>query len=343
MIEIIGLEFIACGINSIIRNGKFTLQDSVLISENESSTVLVLNETAAANIINCSFEGAAVSIVRQSFVTINDISISDNRANVAALTVYDSQVVFNGSIIFMNNQGGGTLLTYNSTVQLMGSTIFSNCSNLNNDPYLTVPFVAGGGGAISSYLSHLTFQGYTTFTNNRAKYGGAICAIESVILFTTNSSHPSESNSTVSDLGTVLNNVQNNVATKNGGGIYLYRSTMVVRNADYQIIANNAYKKGGGIFLVYSDIKIEVKDEKAASLILARNRAQFGGGFYLEGSSRLQMHITNVSIRLIGNSADFGAAIFVDDNTKYSTCLATAVGSTPESECFFRIHNSDII
>ncbi len=122
MIEIIGVEFIACGRSAVTRNGKFTLRDSVLISENGSSTVLVLNETAAANIINCSFEGAVVSIISQSFVIIEDISVSDNRANMAALTVYSSRVLFNGSTIFMNNQG--TLLAYNATIQFMGSTIF---------------------------------------------------------------------------------------------------------------------------------------------------------------------------------------------------------------------------
>jgi hypothetical protein len=117
---------------------------------------------------------------------------------------------------------------------------------------------------------------------------------------------------------------------------------MVVRNVDYQIITNNAYRKGGGIYSIYSDIKIEVKDDKIASLTLARNRAQLGGGLYLEGNSRLQMCITNISIKLIENSADFGAAIFVDDYTKYSTCLATATSSTPESECFLKIYDSDM-
>ena len=338
-IEIIGLEVIACGKSSIIGSGNFTLRDSILISENGSSTVLILNKTAAANIVNCSFEGAAISIVSQSFVTINDISVSDNRVNVAAFTVYNSRVVFDGSTMFMNNQG--TLLAYNATIQFMGSTIFSNCTSSNNDSYVTVPFIMGGGGAISSCLSHLTFQGHTTFTNNRAKHGGAIYAIESFILLTTNNRHLSESDSTVSDLGTVLNVIQNNVAIKSGGGMYLYRSTMVVRNVDYQIITNSAYAKGGGIHLVYSDIKIEVKDDKTTSLVLARNRAQFGGGFYLEGNSRLQMHVTNISIKLIENSADYGAAVFVDDNTKYSTCLATAASLTPETECFFRVYDFD--
>ena len=339
MIEIIGLKFSACGRSSITRSGKFTLRDSILISENGSSTILVLNETAIANIINCSFEGAAVSIISYSFLTTNDISISDNRANVAALTVYDSGVVFNGSTIFMNNHG--TLLAYNATVRFMGSTIFSNCTTSNHDLYVTAPFVVEGGGAISSCLSQLTFQGHTTFTNNRANYGGAIYAVESLILLTANN-HPPESNFTSSGLGAKLNVIQNNAATKSGGGIHLYRSTMVVRNVDYHIIANSAYRKGGGIHFVYSDVKIEAKGDKSASLVLTRNRAQLGGGFYLGGNSRLQMHITNISIKLIENSADHGAAVFVDDNTKYGTCLASTASSTPETECFFKIHDSDM-
>ena len=337
-IEITGLEFVACTRSSVTRSDNFALQDSILISENGSSTALVLNQTLAASIVNCSFQGAAVSIVHQSFVVTNDISISDNKANPAALMVYDSSVVFNGSTTFTSNQG--TLLAYSATIQFMGSTSFSNCTTVtsNSDSHMTLPYVRAGGGAISSCLSRLTFQGHTTFTNNRAKYGGAIYAIESFILLAAKNSHLSQSNSTVSDLGTVIS-FQNNAATSSGGGMYLYRSTMVVRNADYQFIANSAYEKGGGIYLAYSDIKLEVK---TTSLVLTRNRAELGGGFYLEGNSRLQMYSTNTSIKLIENDADYGAAIFVDDNTKYGTCLATATSSRPEMECFFRLHNPDM-
>lgn len=337
MIEISGIEFIACRRSSVIRCDNFALQHSILISENVSSTSLILNQTIAANIVNCSFQGTAVSIVHQSFVTTNDISISDNKANLAALTIYDSSVIFNGSTTFMSNQG--TLLAYNATIQFQGSTNFSNCTT-NSNSHMTLPFL-GAGGAISSCLSHLTFQGHTTFTNNRAKYGGAIYALESFILLVTNNSHLSESNSIDSDLGIIVN-IQNNAATSSGGGMYLYRSTMVIRNADYQITANSAFEHGGGIYLAYSDITLEVENNRTSSLILARNRAELGGGFYLEGNSRLQMYVTNTSIKLIENDADYGAAIFVDDNTKYSTCLATSTSSRPEMECFFRLLDPDL-
>ena len=330
-IEIRGLEFIACGSISVIRSVNFDLWDSVLISENGSNTVLVLNETVAANIVNCSFVGAAMSIVQQSFVTINNTSISDNRAHPAALTVCDSNVEFIGSTKLMNNQRA--LSAYNATVQFIGNTTFSNCTVTNNDSLVTVPF--GEGGAITSYLSHLTFQGNTSFTNNTAKYGGAIHAVESFILLMTTNNHLQDT--AVSEPWTVVV-LQNNTATTSGGGMYLYRSTMTIRH-DFQITENIAYENGGGIFLAYSDIIIEVDKDNSVSLILTRNTAQCGGGFYLEGISRLQVHAPNSSIKLIDNSADYGGAIFVDDNTKYGTCLSTPVSSTPDAECFFRTHN----
>ena len=332
-IEIRRLEFIACGSISVIRAINFDLWDSVLISENGSSAVLVLNETVAANIVNCSFVGAAMSIVLQSFVTVNNTSISDSRAHPAALTVRDSNVEFIGSTKLMNNQRA--LFAYNATVQFIGNTIFSNSTVTNNDSLMTVSF-GEGGGAITSYLSYLTFQGNTTFTNNTAKYGGAIHTVESFILLMTAKSRLQ--GTVVSEPWTVVI-LRNNTATRSGRGMYLYRSTMIISHNDCQIIDNIAYENGGGVFLAYSDIILEVDKDDSVSLTLARNSAQRGGGFYLEGISRLQVYAPNSSIKLIENSADYGAAIFVDDNTKYGTCLTTPISSIPESECFFRIHN----
>ena len=333
-IEITGLEFVECGVSSVIRTDTFALRDSILISENDTGTVLVLNETVTANVVNCSFVGVGMSIVQQSFVTVDNISMSDNRANLAALTVYNSYVEFIGSTKLMNNQGA--LLAYNATVEFIGNTVISNCTSMNKDSLVNLPFVEEGG-AVRSYLSHLTFQGNTTFTNNRAKYGGAMYAVESFILFMITNSRVPDLTGSEPGTSTVIA-IQNNTATRSGGGMYIYRSTVVIRHNNYQITANVAYEKGGGIYLAHSDIKLEVDKDKTGSLSLARNSARLGGGFYLEGISRLQVYAPNGSIKLTENYADYGAAIFVDDNTKYGTCLTTPVSSTPESECFFGVY-----
>ena len=332
-IEVIGIEFTGCERASIFRAENFNLRDSTLVSENGNSKGLVLKETVAARITNCLFEGVAIYIIQQSFVTVNNISISSNTANLAALAVYDSTAEFRSSTVFTNNQGG--LLAHNANITFLDGVTFSDCSMTNNGHYVG-PSV-GGGGAISSFQSDLTFQGNITFINNRANYGGAIYAVESAILFTTNGKYLTDS--TASKIGTVMT-IVNNTASISGGAMYLYRSTMVVRNADVQITENSASEKGGGIHLAYSDIKMEAENGKNASLVVAGNSAQFGGGMHLEGFSRLRTQVTNTLIKLIDNSADNGAAIFVDDNTKYGTCVATtgSVNFTPEAECFIGVH-----
>ena len=337
-VEIRGLEFIACGNISVIRAVKFDLWDSILISENDSNTALILNETAGTSIVNCSFVAAAMSVVQQSFVTVNNISIFDNRAHPAALTVYDSIMEFIGPTKFMNNQRA--LLAYNATLQFKGNAIFTNCTTTNNDLQVTLPF-GEGGGAISSYLSHLMFQGSTTFAHNRAEYGGAIFAVESHILFTTyNNDYLAQPNSTVTRITIVISN---NTGTKAGGGMYLYYSKLTIREGEYHLTGNNASKKGGGIHVVHSYIKLEplnvYKEFQSTTLMLSNNSAQLGGGVYLEGASKLFLFASISSIHLIGNSADYGAAIYVDDNTKYDTCLAIPTSAALGTRCFIEILN----
>ena len=93
-------------------NCHFELLDSILISENSSNTALMLSEIMAANIVSSSFKGVTVSIVHQSFITVNSLSIIDSRISLAALAVYDSSVEFVGTTKLVDNRR--SLLTYNT-------------------------------------------------------------------------------------------------------------------------------------------------------------------------------------------------------------------------------------
>ena len=55
--------------------------------------------------------------------------------------------------------------------------------------------------------------------------------------------------------------IDNNTVTETGGDIYLYRSTVTIRNCDFEISTNSANEKGGGIHLVHSDIKAEASSK----------------------------------------------------------------------------------
>ena len=329
-VVISGLEFIACG-SSIVRAVHFELLDTILTSENGSSTALMLSEIMAANIVSCSFKGVTVSIVHQSFVTINSVSIFDSSASLAALAVYNSSVEFIGFTRLMNNQRA--LLAYNAKIWFIGNTTFSNCTITNNDSHVTMPY-GDGGGAINSYLSHLIFQGSTTFVLNSAKHGGAIFAVESLVMITRNNDHLTPSSSIFTQAGVVI--VNNNIGRTTGGGMYLYYSRLIVRNDLCHLIRNDALEKGGAIHAVHSYIKLESRDMcKDSLLMLEKNSARLGGGIYLEGASRITLSVSNSSVAFIENSADYGAAIYVDDYTKYDTCHATSrIDIAPDTSCF---------
>ena len=65
-----------------------------------------------------------------------------------------------------------------------------------------------------------------------------------------------------------------------------------------------------------------------------RNAAERGGGLSLEAMQDILKYDTNNfnTITFTANSADYGGAIHVDDNTNSGTCA-----SSTETECFFQV------
>ena len=307
--------------------------ESTFTSNARDSMALVLNDVMTGFMSNCSFLGTGVSVLGQSFVMVNSTTISDSRLklNPAALVVYSSTVHFTGLTRFLN--GNRSLFTYNATVLFSDSTSFHNCTSLDSS-LLSVPF-AEKGGAITSYLSRLLFQGMATFTNNSAKYGGALFAVESSIVLESNAGEATSPDVTLASIS-----ITSNTATSDGGGAYLYRSTLSIAGECF-LTGNSAFEKGGGVHAVYSDVNLEPPiNDNEYSLVLTGNSARFGGGIHLEGASRLRMFISNSSIQFHNNRANYGAAIYVDDNTIYRTCLSSqSYGTIAVSECFFQVLN----
>ena len=282
-----------------------------------------------SDFVNNSVEevGAVMVILEQGHINLNFITLSNNRANLAVMSVYNSRVDFSGSVTLENNIG--SLLSFNSTMLFAGETTFSNCTTAE----ITLKdVIIQEGGAISAYESHLTFLTNTLFAHNRAKYGGALFAVVSVITFMARSDQL---------LPTFLQpgvTISNNTATITGGGVYLYHSTLTVKHGHCFVTGNDGSGKGGGIHAINSDIKLKPPNSDGNySLVIEENKAQLGGGMYLEGASKLIVYLSNSTIRFKGNTADHGAAIYVDDSTKFDTCFTTPANVTPASECFFNV------
>lgn len=273
--------------------------------------------------------GAVMAVLEGAHVKLSYSTLSNNRANLSVMSVYNSRVDFNGPVTFENNMG--SLLSFNSTMMFMEEVIFSNC--ITAEIFLEAMIIQEGG-AISAYESHLTFLTNAMFVHNRAKYGGALFAVETVITFMVRS---------VNDqlLPTYLQQgitISNNTATITGGGMYLYHSTLTVKQGHCFVFGNDGAGKGGGIHAINSDIKLEPPNKDSNySLVIEGNKAQLGGGVYLEGASKLVVYLSNSTFKFKGNTADHGAAIYVDDSTKFDTCFTTSANVTPASECFFNV------
>ena len=261
----------------------------------------------------------------------------------AVINVYESDIVCNGSLIISNNNGSiatahskgnfagnitfidnkGSLYFFDSDVAIGGSlnsTQHNRFKKLDQDYTLE-------GGCLTLFISRVVISGTVTLTNNTATNGGGLLSITSRIILDKN--------------GRL--NVINNTAVDTGGGMYLYHSELYIRGP-ILVYGNVANKFGGGIHCISSTIVIIINRHNS-HIRLESNTANSGGGICLEASSkfyvkRLSASLSTVAVKYINNSASFGGAIFVADNTTSGTCASSKVQSVTaasQSECFIQI------
>ncbi len=139
--------------------------------------------------------------------------------------------------------------------------------------------------------STVDFFNYTTFLENYSeKSGGALYVSQSKIKV----------------LGNI--SIKNNSASTSGGGAFLYLSSFFCRG-NCTFSGNIACKTGGGVHAAATSISIgySVINEYKISLILANNRAENGGGLYLEANSKLtgtESRYSRYEIGFIQNTAE---------------------------------------
>ena len=332
----------SCGPIFISRNFATHSSSVYLVNSNwqfQGITELTQNlGSFSANKSNISFSGC---------VSFTDCSPPENATAYfkegGALTLYQTSLTLHGMARFENNYAeiGGAIVAVESKVYL------------NNEVYVLNNGGSGSGGALNIYQTTLTLHGMARFVNNHAEFGGAIVARESEVYL----------NDEV--------HVLNNSASVTGGGLYLSQSQLISHLESNVTISNNyATESGGGLHAVSSLIKCIVsgsqyytdpngkQTEKCTGAIvyITENSAQKGGGIYLEAYSKIiiQNDCTFETIfkqsvmNFIGNSAQYGGAIYVDDATNSGMCASNrfmAKSSKSDSECFFSvvsIYNSTV-
>ena len=282
---------------------------------------------------NVSPIGSIIHAISRSVIqhTYSYFLIDNNIADrYAVIYLSDSEFIGddsgNATVTFSNNLG--SLLAFNSNITFNGYATF-----VNNQPSQTVSGDLQEGGAMTLFQSNVFFDGECNLEHNYAENGGAIHSTESKLYVN----------------GDVI--IAHNTATGNGGGVYLLSSELNCQQESYfELHKNTAVSKGGGLHAIGSSIKA------ASSLLfkwpqyvytgaiidISRNAAERGGGISLEANAKLYIlkydymmfYYNNDSntTTFTANSADYGGAIHVDDDTNSGACA-----SNTETECFIQV------
>ena len=125
-------------------------------------------------------------------------------------------------------------MAFSSNIAFLGDDTFAN-----NHPVKNSSDNFQEGGAITLFESGISFNGTCNLKDNYALSGGAI--------FSTDSTRHINGNTMIAQ----------NMATQNGGGMYLSNSEINLKqNSTLVIVSNTAAHKGGGVHAISSTIKI---------------------------------------------------------------------------------------
>ena len=323
---------------------------------------VILSDNSSVSVISSKFDSnteAGFSLLNQGVVlgstggtiVINDSNFTNNISPViVALSTrimhYNRLLVTNNSAEdefatihldnseFIGHRSGNatiadnlrSLVAFNSNVTFMGDIRILN----NRQPQISMNNYFQEGGAMTLIQSNAYFDGISSFEHNQAEEnGGAILSIESKFYVRGNVS------------------VAHNIANGNGGGMYLMDSELnCLDNSTFVLLNNTAEHRGGGIHAISSSVKITSVIPLSPTLHFINNTAERGGGLSLEANARITtvkylneigpsyypLYQQSYSAIFLANSATYGGAVYVDDDTNSGTCTID-----PKTECFFQV------
>ena len=292
-----------------------------IVGSSSLLTAIVVSGGKFSN--NEAVTGGAIHTQRIS-LSVNGSCFSKNTGETGVIYATQSAVVFSGDILLWNNTGSMFLFSSNLTV-----VDKSNTKAYSNIPSWQNLYGLQQGGAITAVQSNIIIYGICILSDNIAEDGGAIRATESKMLI----------------YGEVT--VTNNTATDSGGGVHLYQSELKCsENGTLKIITNNANEKGGGIRAISSLIISELMEKAGILVVLNGNNAKLGGGICMEVNAKiyiLKLQYSNRELKqwnhrrfiLSDNSADYGAAVYVTDDTNFASTSYRKYSTL--TECFMQI------
>ena len=277
-----------------------------------SSPITIVNSTLNNN------TGSVFSFVSVTFNSSGFLEIQSNIASTGVLYAVGSTLNLSGNTTVSNNYG--SFFVYSCNVTFMGYT------NIMNNHYRTN--TSQEGGAVTSFQSEIVFMGTANLMYNTAIQGGAIAVTQSKLYM----------------YGDIT--VSHNTASVSGGGIHAYQSELNFKE-NVNISRNNANDRGGGIHAISSTTRLS----DGCNTYIGENHAKRGGGMYLESGAKVYLlksevecpqheglYRSRIVLHLYNNTADYGGAVYVDDDTNSGTCYATPFSykTTIYSECFIQ-------
>ena len=278
-----------------------------------SSNTYVINTTL---LLNRAANGELFAIFYGNVTEFQELNVTENSGN---FRLWRSEVIFSDKIVYFNNNGSITAL--NSLLNFYGNNLFQKCRHI-----LSVD----SGGIVTSDNSTLHFYGTTYFLYNQSpNKGGAIFVVNSKLYIYYKMI------------------IAYNVANISGGGIYLDRSEFYcLFNCTF--FHNHAVVKGGGIHAVSSKIIadvefLEISEERY--ILFSKNKAKVGGAVNLEQNSKLSLVDSGIDTKLkvefAENMADYGGAVYINDESQIMCKSKYFAEHTQKTECFLLAYKLD--
>lgn len=268
--------------------------------------------------------GSVLYVITTDLKCNGTVIFSNNVARLGTMYLLQSLVLLMGNFSFTNNLG--SIFARKTIVNLTGYTTVINSSSVRLN--LAPRFSEGGG--ITAYQSKVNIHGRCILMYNQAHNGGGVYASESEVYVYSKTAV-----------------ISNNKASNNGGGMFLHLSELDCQiNCVLKISNNSASQKGGGIHAISSVINVHFsynEDNIGASVFFVGNQADLGGGACLDANSKLYIlkkdwstHL-HFSITFTTNSANYGGALFISDETNSGICASASYQLLPViTQCFMQ-------
>ena len=322
-------------------------------------------------------DGGVMILIDNSDVHLNSSEFVDNRAKDSGgiMHLYQSKASVFRSRLISSHAGinGGVLVALNSSVSVKESCFMNNSADntggamdaytnskltVENSYFLRNKAQHSGGSLFIAVDSSGSIIDSIFELNVAIKYGGAISALSSSKItiigckssFSGNTAEiggalSANKNSSISFNADDINvnsscefQIQNNVATESGGGVYTEKSDLYfISDTRINISFNRANKSGGGLHAVNSSIYFFNSDV----VFYSNNASQYGGGISLANSkfydAKVKSRITSI-VNFMFNCANEGGAIYVDDENESALCSNNPFKGiySKENECFFQ-------